>query len=356
MTEIDIYGVTTTGEEVHRVAMTNANGIEVTLITYGGVLTSLALPDRDGRFANVLLGCRNLGEYETKSPYFGALVGRFGNRIAGGTFSLDGETFTIPTNNGGNALHGGPDNFSHRVWRLIDADAGLVRLRLVSPDGDQGFPGRLTVEVVYTLGDDDTLRIDYRAVVEERPTVLNLTNHSYFNLAGDGAGSALDHEVAIAASGYLPTDAGQIPLDTIADVAGTPFDFRTPMPVGARIRDADPQLASAGGYDHCYVLDRPGLGTASARLRDPVSGRTLAIETTEPGLQFYAGNKLDGMIAGPAGRLYRQSDGLAFETQHFPDSPNRPDFPSTRLAPGESFTSTTLWRFGTSARSLEYIL
>lgn len=351
MTEIDIYGRTARGDEVHRVAMTNANGIEVTLITYGGTLTGLSLPDRDGRFANVLLGCRSLGDYETKSPYFGALVGRFGNRIAGGTFSLDGETFTIPPDNGASALHGGPDNFSHRVWHLVAADAGVVRLRLVSPDGDQGFPGRLTVDVVYTLSDDDTLRIDYQAAVEDRPTVVNLTNHSYFNLAGDGAGSALDHEVMIAASGYLPTDPGQIPLGSIADIAGTPFDFRTPTPVGARIRDADRQLAAAGGYDHCYILDRPGLGSASAHVGDPGSGRTLTIETTEPGMQFYTGNKLDGMLAGPAGRLYRQSDGLAFETQHFPDSPNRPAFPSTRLAPGETFLSTTLWRFGTSAHA-----
>ena len=348
MTEIEIYGTSGRGERVHRVAMTNGRGMEVALITYGGALTEIVVPDGAGRFANVLLGCRDLRHYETKSPYFGALVGRFGNRIAGGKFTLDGVDFSIPANNGPNALHGGPDNFSHRVWDLVEADAGVAHLRLLSPDGDQGFPGRLTVDVIYTLGEDDTLRIDYRATVADRPTVINLTNHSYFNLAGDGAGSALDHQVTIAAAGYLPTDAGQIPDGTVAPVAGTAFDFRAPQRVGARIRDDDPQLEAAGGYDHCYVLDRPGLGAVAAGMRDPASGRTLAIETTEPGMQFYAGNKLDGTIAGPAGRLYRQSDGLAFETQHFPDSPNRPEFPSTRLAPGETFASTTLWRFGVS--------
>ncbi|HEX7390781.1 MAG TPA: aldose epimerase family protein, partial [Acidiphilium sp.] len=307
-----------------------------------------------GAFANVALGCRTLADYETRSPYFGALVGRFANRIANARFTLDGETVRLPANNGPNTLHGGPShgptpNFSHRVWSVTDSGPSRATLRIVSPDGDNGFPGALTLDVTYTLDDADTLRIDYVAQVEGRATVLNPTSHCYFNLAGEGADPVLDHIATIHAGHYLPADAAQIPTGALDPVDGTPMDFRTAKPVGSDIRADFAQLGLAGGYDHCYVLDKPdGALAPAARIHHPASGRTLTIETTEPGIQFYTANKLDGTIAGPSGKPYRQYAGFAFETQHFPDSPNRPRFPSTRLAPGEEFRSTTIWRFGVS--------
>lgn len=350
--EITPYGTTSAGTPVRRITLRNAGGLSAHILDYGGIVAELHAPDRTGALSNIVLGCRNIADYEAKSPYFGALVGRYANRIGNARFTLDGATYHLPANNGPNTLHGGPTtgpspNFSHRIWDIVSADAASVALRLTSPDGDCGFPGTLTVEVAYTLGAGNALRIDYTAMVEGAPTVLNLTNHTYFNLASGG--SALDHVVAIPAARYLPTDAGQIPTGSIDKVENTPMDFRIPTPAGARIRAGFDQLAMAGGYDHCYVLDKPeaALGPA-ATLHDPASGRTLRIETTEPAVQFYTGNKLDGTIVGSQGSLYRAGDGLAFETQHFPDAPNHPLFPSTRLDPGQTFRSATIWHFGTS--------
>ncbi|MCF3946473.1 galactose mutarotase [Acidiphilium sp. AL] len=375
MSDIDAasYGETSAGALVRQYTLRNASGMVVRFLDYGGTLTEISVPDRAGSFANVALGCRNIADYETRSPYFGALVGRYANRIAGARFILDGEPCHLAANNGPNTLHGGmaggvvqgsgdpkdrgkrneggaTPNFSHRIWDVVSAGPNAATLRLVSADGDNGFPGTLTLEVTYTLDEANALRIDYAARVEGRATVLNPTSHCYFNLAGNGAGSALDHVATIYAGRYLPTDAGQIPTGAIEKVDGTPMDFRAGKRIGADIRAGFEQLALAGGYDHCYVLDKPegALGLA-ARAHDPVSGRTLAIETTEPGVQFYTGNKLDGTIIGSGGALYRQGDGFAFETQHFPDSPNQPQFPSTRLDPGVEFRSTTIWRFGVSS-------
>lgn len=349
--DIARWGTTHAGRQVHRITLRNATGMEVALLDYGGIVAEILAPDRRGRLGNIVLGCASLAEYETLSPYFGALVGRYANRIADARFELDGETFSLPANDGPNTLHGGqteagtPD-FSHRVWDIVSVLGNAVTLRLESPDGENGFPGDLTVYAAYTLGDDNALRLAFTARVAGRPTVLNLTSHGYFNLAGSG--SALDHRLWIGASRYLPAGPGLIPTGAIEPVAGTPMDFRTPAPAGARIGTADPQLRDAGGYDHCYVLDKPedALGPA-ALLHDPVSGRTLAIETTEPGLQLYTGNNLGPAIPGHGGAPCRPGAGIALETQHFPDSPNRPDFPSTRLDPGEAFRSTTIWRFGT---------
>lgn len=346
MTEIERSGVIVRGHDIQIITLRNDNDVMVRLIDLGGTLTELHVPDRSGHNENVLLGFRNLADYAKPGPYFGSLVGRFANRIAGGRFELDGESFIVPANEGRNAAHGGPDGFSFRLWEIVNADRTSVRLRLISPDGDSGFPGELTVEVTYTFTSDDCLRVDYFAFTEKRPTILNLTVHPYFNLAGEASGSALNHVMTLAANHYLPTDAELIPLGIIEDVTGTPFDFRSPADIASRVAAAHPQLRLAGGFDHCYVLDRPQLGEPSLVLLDPSSGRTLSIETTEPGLQFYSGNEFDGTLTGTSGRAYRFGDGLAFETQHYPDSPNRPEFPSTRLSPGEEFRSTTVFRFG----------
>jgi aldose 1-epimerase len=343
------YGTTADGALVRQVTLRNRAGMSVAVLDYAGAITAIMVPDREGALGNVALGCTNMADYESKSPYFGALLGRYANRIAGGRFSLDGEVFHLPVNNGPNTLHGGlktgaTPNFGHRIWDIVTANARAVTLQLVSADGDNGFPGTLTVTVVYTLEEDNAVRIDYAAQVEGRPTVLNLSNHTYFNLAGSG--SALDQIVTIPASFFLPTDAGQIPTGILLAVEGTPMDFRTPHAAGARIGDPYEQLTLAGGYDHCYVLDKPaGAIGPAATLHDAVSGRVLSIETSEPGMQFYTGNNLTGTITGQNGALIRPGDGIAFETQHYPDAPNQPHFPTTRLDPGQAFRSTTIWRF-----------
>jgi aldose 1-epimerase len=348
-TEIADYGTTADGALVRAVTLRNARGMVVRALDYAGAITAIMAPDRQGTRANVVLGCTNLADYESKSPYFGALLGRYANRIAGGRFTLDGEVFHLPVNNGPNTLHGGlktgaTPNFAHRIWGIVTASDRSVKLQLVSADGDNGFPGTLTATVIYTLSDDDALRIDYEARVEGRPTVINLSNHSYFNLAGGG--SALGQVVTIPAGYFLPTDAGQIPTGILQSVAGTPMDFRTPQRPDARIREAYDQLVLAGGYDHCYVLDKaPDTLGPAATLFDPASGRRLTIETTEPGVQFYTGNNLTGQIIGADGAPIGPGDGIAFETQHYPDAPNQPHFPTTRLDPGETYRSTTIWRF-----------
>jgi aldose 1-epimerase len=335
-------------ESVDRHVIGNAHGMRARILTYGGIVQSLEVPDRNGETADVVLGFDELQGYlDHPDPYFGAVIGRYGNRIAGGRFTLDGAAYAVPVNNGPNSLHGGTAGFDKQLWSATPIGTNAVELNHVSPDGDQGYPGTLTVSVRYTVTDDQALRIDYQATTDA-PTVANLTNHSYFNLAG--AGDVYGHLVQINASHFTPVDAALIPTGDLAPVAGTPLDFRRPVAVGARIRDAHPQLRHAGGYDHNWVLDHVGDALFSAvHVTEPVTGRTMEVRTTEPGVQFYSGNFLDGTIPGRGGRLYRQGDGLALETQHFPDSPNREAFPSTVLRPGSTYRSTTEYRFGVTA-------
>lgn len=313
----------------------NDTGLSLSAIPFGGSVTALQVPDRQGRIANVVLGLPTPEDYTRPQPNLGALVGRYANRIARGRFTIDGQAFQLPVNNGANTLHGGPQGFGKRMWDIAPLSPSALELRLVSEDGDQGFPGRMEVRVQYTLTPANEWRIDYEARCD-RVTVVNLSQHAYFNLAGGG--DILGHRLQIAAQRYCAVDAGLIP-QAIAPVEGTPFDFRTPTAVGARIAQPDVQLQHAGGYDHNWVLDGEGLRRV-ATLQDPASGRAMEVHTTEPGLQFYSGNFLDGSVGGLAHRA-----GLCLETQHFPDSPNRPDFPSTLLRPGDTFRSTTVYRF-----------
>lgn len=343
------YGTTAAGDAIDEFALQNAAGMEVKFITFGGIITSIRVPDRQGRFVNVALGFDRLAHYEAEQPYFGAITGRYANRIGGGAFSLDGVAYQLFKNDGGNSLHGGQVGFDKRVWNVRERDGG-VELVYHSPAGEEGYPGNLDVTVRYRLDDDNGLRIDYAAETDA-PTVLNLTNHSYFNLLSEGEGAIYDHVLTLNADQFTPTDADQIPTGEIAPVAGTPFDFRSAKTIGSGQRSAHPQIVAAKGFDHNFVLNRAELADGelgfAARAYEPVSGRIMEVWTTEPGLQFYAGNFLDATLVGASGRLYRQSDGFALETQHFPDSPNKPQFPSTVLLPGEGFESTTIYRFST---------
>jgi aldose 1-epimerase len=342
------------GEPVTLYTLTNANGMEVKITNYGGIITSVMIPDRDGTMENVTLGFENLDDYVAGHPYFGNITGRYANRIARGTFEIDDENFYLALNNGSNTLHGGTTGFDKVVWAAEEASGDGevgVKLSRVSPDMEEGYPGNLAVEVTYTLTDNDEIRIDYHATTDE-PTVVNLTNHAYWNLAGDGSGTIENHVLTLMASHYTPVDASLIPTGEIAPVAGTPMDFTTPHPIGERIRDDFEQLVLGRGYDHNYVLDRESADDTSlmvaAVVEEPESGRTLTISTTEPGIQFYSGNFLDATEVGAAGKMYRQGDGFALETQHFPDSPNQPDFPDTVLEPDEEFNSTTVYAFSVS--------
>ena len=340
------FGATPSGETVELFTLANAHGMTVRVMTYGGIIVSLEVPDRRGTSGDVVLGYDSLAGYLGHSPYFGAIVGRYGNRIAKGRFTLDGREYRLATNNGPNHLHGGIRGFDKVVWRaepFDDARGSGVVLSHTSLDGDEGYPGTLTAKVTYTLTDRNELRIDYEATTD-RATPVNLTQHSYFNLAGSG--NILDHELMIAADSFTPVDSTLIPTGAIVPVAGTPFDFRTPHPIGGRIGAADEQLRFGGGYDHNFVLTRADTGLAlAARVSDPASGRILEIRTTEPGIQFYSGNFLDGSITGKHGVVYAHRTGFALETQHFPDSPNQPEFPSTILRPGQIYRSTTTWTF-----------
>jgi aldose 1-epimerase len=355
-TTVEAFGAAPDGTPVERWTLANGE-MTVRVLTYGGVVQTLEVPDAEGEVDNVVLGFDDLAGYvEDSDPYFGSLIGRYGNRIAGGTFTLDDMTYQLPLNNGPNTLHGGPDGFDDKVWEATpvgDDDVAALELELVSPDGDQGFPGTLTTTVTYSLGDDSRLTVHYTATTDA-PTVVNLTQHTYWNLAGEGSGSIYDHELQIDASGYTPVDETLIPTGEVAPVDGTPFDFREPTAIGERIRENDQQLLFGQGYDHNWALDREDNGARegsdsedaleeAAVLHDPDSGRTLTITTTEPGLQFYSGNFLDGTLVGTGGSIYRQGDGLALETQHFPDSPNQPAFPSTVLRPGQVYDSTTVF-------------
>ncbi len=344
------YGILAGGEPVTEARLTAGCGVSVSIISYGGIITAIETPDRHGRPGNIVLGFADLAGYQTQNGdcHFGALIGRYANRIARGRFSLDGQLYQLPVNDPPNTLHGGPDGFGRRNWELATEGEDTVLLRLVSADGDAGFPGTLRVQVSYRLDDAGTLRIDYSARCD-RATVVNLTNHSYFNLAGDGSGSVERQVVRIEADHFTPVDANLIPTGEIADVAGTPFDLRAPVAIGARLREAHPQMARARGYDHNWVIrrDAPGALVVAAEAHDPGSGRALTCLTTQPGLQFYSGNFLEGTKRGSAGSLYRQGDGFALETQHFPDSPNQPGFPSTVLRPGETYRQSTEFRFHT---------
>jgi aldose 1-epimerase len=331
--------------------LTNRDGMTVKVANYGGIILSVEVPDRAGAFANVVLGLPALDGYLAGHPFFGCIAGRYANRIARGTFTLDGETYHLPINNPPNSLHGGINGFDKHVWdaeEIKNAGEHAVRLSRISPDGEEGYPGNLAASVTYTLTDDNALRLDYHATTD-KPTVLNLTNHAHFHLAGEGTGDVEHHLLQINASHYTPVDATLIPTGEIALVAGTPLDFRTLQPIGARIRDGHPQLVIGRGYDHNYVLDHPDPENRSllpaVTLVEPGSGRKLDVSTTQPGIQIYTGNFFDGTNVGTSGRMYRQGDGIALETQHFPDSPNHLQFPSTVLRPGEVFTSTTVFAF-----------
>ncbi|GAA4010916.1 galactose mutarotase [Streptomyces marokkonensis] len=344
----ELFGKLADGTKVYRWSLENG-GTRMKVLSYGGVVQSLEVPDRRGRYENVSLGFDNLDDYVARSPHFGALIGRYGNRIAKGRFSLDGKEYQLSVNDGENSLHGGALGFDYRVWDVEPftegSDVGLV-LHYTSVDGEMGYPGTLRAKVTYTLTRRGEWRIDYEATTD-KATVVNLTSHVYWNLAGEGSGTIEDHELSIAASRYTPTDAGLIPTGELAPVSGTPFDFRRAKPIGRDIRDAHPQLVTAKGFDHNWVLDKgiTGRPEAVATLRDRSSGRSLRIATDQPGLQFYSGNFLDGTLTGTGGSLYRQGDALCLETQHFPDSPNQPSFPTTVLRPGQTYRTTTVHSF-----------
>jgi aldose 1-epimerase len=331
------------------VTLRNDAGVEVRIMTFGAAVLSLRTPDRTGAPGDIVLGFDTVEPYTGRSPYLGAIVGRYGNRIAKGTFAIDGHAYKLATNDGANHLHGGVAGFDKRLWSsepFTSDDAVGVKLRYTSADGEEGYPGTLQVAVTYSLNERNELTIDYHATTD-KATVVNLTHHSYFDLGAGRSADVLGTELTINADRYTPVDAGLIPTGELAPVAGTPFDFRTPAAIGARIDHDHPQLITGHGYDHNWVLNRQTDGLPlAARAWDPVSGRTLEVRTTEPGLQFYSGNFLDGTLTGKSGRVYGRRSGFCLETQHFPDSPNHPDFPSTLLRPGQEYRSRTVFTFG----------
>jgi aldose 1-epimerase len=342
------YGKTADGQQVDLYTLTNNKGMEAAITNYGGIVVSLKTPGHGGQLADVVLGFDSLGGYLKDHPYFGAIIGRYGNRIAKGRFKLNGVEYKLATNNGENHLHGGIKGFDKVVWAARDVstpEAAALELTYLSKDGEEGYPGNLSVTVVYTLTDNNELRIDYTATTD-KDTVVNLTNHSYFNLAGEGSGDILGHELMINADAFTPVDAGLIPTGELRKVEGTPFDFRKPAAIGARINAGDQQLLYGKGYDHNFVLNRTGEGLQlAARVVEPKSGRIMEVLTTEPGIQFYSGNFLDGSVKGKGGKVYGHRYGFCLETQHFPDSPNKPNFPSTVLKPGGKYQTTTVYRF-----------
>src|SRR5262245_14930874 len=343
------FGRTPDDQAVDLITLRNQAGIEVRIMTYGATILSLKTPDRTGALDDIALGFDSLAPYLTKSPYFGAVVGRYGNRIAKGKFTLDGHTYTLATNNPPNHLHGGDKGFDKKVWKadtFQNASGVGVKLSYTSADGEEGYPGALSAEVTYTLNDKNQLIVDYHATTD-KATVVNLTQHTYFNLAGAKANDILGHQLMLNADRYTPVDDTLIPTGELASVEGTPFDFRAPTAIGARIGQDNEQLKRGKGYDHNWVLTRQGEGLSlAARVVEPTTGRTLEISTTEPGIQFYSGNFLDGTLTGKGGRVYPQRSGFCLETQHFPDSPNHANFPSTVLRPGQEYKSQTVFTFG----------
>ena len=343
------FGKTPDGQPLDLYVLTAKGGAEASITNYGGAVVSLKVPDRNGKLADVVLGYDNADGYVNDKSFFGALVGRYGNRIGHAQFALDGKTYTLAKNNGENSLHGGIKGFNKAVWtpKIIPAkDGQSLELSYLSRDGEEGFPGNLKVSVIYTLTDSNALRITYSATSDKK-TVVNLTNHSYFNLAGQGSGDILGHLLIIQADKFTPVDAGLIPTGEFRDVAGTPFDFRKELAIGARIDQDEEQLKLGGGYDHNFVLQRSNDPEESlaARVLEPVSGRILEVWTTEPGVQFYTGNFLDGKTIGKGGVTYPKRSAFCLETQHFPDSPNQPKFPSVVLNPGERYHTVTTYKF-----------
>lgn len=344
------FGKMADGTPVDLYTLTNANGLQAAITTYGGAVVSLLIPDRDGKLDDVVLGFETLDEYVKKSPFFGCITGRYANRIAKGKFTLNGVAYALAQNQAGNHLHGGVKGFDKVVWaaeeKSGEAGVGLI-LTYLSKDGEEGYPGNLSVEVTYTLTNDDELRIDYAATTD-KDTIINLTNHSYFNLADGGAGDILGHEIMIDADRFTPVDSTQIPTGELRSVASTPMDFLQMTAIGARVDQDDEQLHFGLGYDHNWVLNNSdGTLALAAKVQEPTTGRVMEVYTTEPGIQFYSGNFLVGPIAGKGGKVYHKRHGLCLETQHFPDSPNHPDFPSTVLKPGETYQTTTVYKFYT---------
>ena len=341
------FGTTPEGDPVDLYTLRNAGGCEARITNYGGIVVSLKVPDRRGNLADVVLGFDNLADYITKSPHFGCLVGRYGNRIARGKFTLDGKIYTLATNDGPNHLHGGVKGFDKVVWKaqsyVQKGQEPAVALEYTSKDGEEGYPGALTVRAVYTLTSDNALRLEFTATTS-KDTVINLTHHSYFNLAGQG--DVLGHEVLINAGHFTPVDSTLIPIGELRPVKGTPFDFTTPTTIGARINGDDEQLKFGKGYDHNWVIDKPaGEPGLMARVYETGSGRVLEVLSTEPGLQFYTGNFLDGKLKGKGGWMYQFRSAFCMEPQHYPDSPNKPDFPSVVLRPGDTYKNTIIYRF-----------
>jgi len=344
------FGIMPDGAEVKKFTLKNEGGTEVDVITYGGIITRWTAPDRNGFYDDVVLGFDNLNQYLEGSPYFGALIGRYGNRIAKGKFSLDGETYTLATNDGDNHLHGGKKGFDKVVWEATpknDEEGAVLVLTYTSEDGEEGYPGKLDVKVTYTLTNDNALDIQYEAVTD-KPTVVNLTQHSYFNLSGLLSKPVLDHEIYLNADTYLPVDGGLIPTGEYRPVAGTPFDFKEPKLIGKEIEVDNEQLKLGKGYDHCWVLNK---GEEDLRMVASAyhkkTGRFMEVYTNEPGIQFYSGNFLDGTLPAKGGGTYVKRSGFCLETQHYPDSPNQSDFPSVRLNPGEKYTSRTMYKLST---------
>ncbi|MBK6976376.1 MAG: galactose mutarotase [Cytophagaceae bacterium] len=349
--KIDVkpFGILANGDSVTSYTLKNSNGMEVEIINLGGTIVRWTAPDKNGKFEDITLGVNDPKVYLGPARYLGALIGRFGNRIAKGKFSIEGTEYTLAKNNGPNSLHGGRVGFNAKIWKVEPKDGSepSLKLSLLSKDGEEGYPGNLNVEVVYTLNKDNSLKIAYKATTDKN-TVINMTNHAYFNLKGEGNGDILDHELQLSASKFLPVDGGLIPTGELKDVKGTPFDFLTSHKIGDKINETtDTQIKLGGGYDHCWVFDDAKNSLKSvAMVHEPVSGRTMEVITTEPAVQFYTGNFLDGKATGKSGKKYEYRYGFCLETQHFPDSPNQSAFPTTLLKPGETYSTTTIYKFG----------
>jgi aldose 1-epimerase len=342
------FGKTESGKTVEIYTLKNSKGAEAQIITYGGTIVSLKMPDRNGKFSDIVLGYDSIADYEKNPVYFGALIGRYGNRIAKGKFTLDGKEYTLAKNNGENHLHGGPKGYDKVVWTAkpsTDENGANLELNYLSRDGEEGYPGNLKIKVMYSLTENNELKIVYSATTD-KDTIVNLTHHSYFNLAGAGVGDILNHQLTLYADKFTPTDSGSIPTGELKSVKGTPFDFLTEAAIGARIDQPDEQLKFGSGYDHNWVLNKTDNSlTLAATVFEPVSGRVLEVSTTEPGLQFYSGNFLDGAVKGKNGQNYPHRSGFCLEAQHFPDSPNQSQFPTTELKKGQTYSQTTIYKF-----------
>ena len=340
------FGTTPDGKEVFKYTLTNKNGLELAVINYGAIVVSLKTPDKQGNLGDIVLGHDSLSSYLKASSYFGAIVGRYGNRIAKGKFAIDGTVYNLAVNNDPNHLHGGLKGFDKVFWDIEEVaspDGPTVKLTYQSKDGEEGYPGNLSTEVIYTLNNNNEWVITYKATTDKK-TVVNLTQHTYFNLAADASKDILSHELRILSDKFLPVDKGLIPPGELKPVANTPFDFNKPTAIGARINDKDTQIEYGKGYDHCWVLTKTE-GLFAASVYEPTSGRYLEVMTTEPGIQFYSGNFLDGSAIGKGGVSYKQRHGLCLETEHYPDSPNKKDFPTTLLEPGQVYSTTTTYKF-----------